>query len=68
MSAWWTCPVVNPDGSRCFDRMSANVDPRVVERDRDAHLRNRHQGQHVDPALLIISHWHVTGEPAVVPV
>ena len=68
MAAWWTCPVVNPDGSRCFDRMESNVDPRRVEHDRDAHLRERHPGAIIDPALLVISHWHVTGEASAVRV
>ena len=42
--AWWTCPFD-------FDRMAANPDPRIVERDRDEHLRRNHAGAQIEPRL-----------------
>jgi hypothetical protein len=47
---WWTCPF-------CCDRMATSHDPRDPERDRDAHLRERHAGAHIEARLLWISHW-----------
>ena len=68
MAAWWVCSVLNPDGTRCFDRMATHADPRVVERDRDAHIRHQHAGAVIEPGLLVINHWHTTDDPARVKV
>lgn len=58
MPCWWTCPA-------CQDRMQIQTDPRYVERDRDEHLRRNHQGQSIEPHLLIPSHWRTADEPRV---
>lgn len=58
MSCWWTCPL-------CTDRMQLQTDPRVVEHDRDEHLRRNHAGQAIEPHLLIPSHWHTADEPRI---
>ena len=58
MSCWWTCPL-------CTDRMQMQADPRVVEHDRDEHLRRNHAGEQVEPHLLIPSHWHTADEPRI---
>ena len=55
MSGWWTCPL-------CFDRMVESVDVRMVERDRDAHLRKEHDGATVEARLLVVSWWSVRGQ------
>lgn len=59
--AWWTCPFD-------LDRMASNPDPRIVERDRDAHLRERHAGQHIEPRLLRTSWWATGDDPRTVQV
>ncbi len=51
---WWTCPV-------CFDRMHESPDPRPVERDRDAHLREAHPREWIKPRLLALSWWPTVG-------
>ena len=61
MAAWWTCTL-------CGDRMRESVDPRIVERDRDAHLRKVHPGQRIEPRGLMVSWWSQTGEPVLVQV
>ncbi len=60
---WWTCPIPG-----CGDRMATSLDPRDVERDRDAHLHARHHGTSVTARLLWISHWPATTQHAVVTV
>lgn len=57
---WWTCPL-------CFDRMVTQVDPRNVERDRDAHLSHSHADAMIAAPLLIISSWTTIGERDLVP-
>ena len=59
--AWWTCPFD-------FDRMAANPDPRIVERDRDEHLRRNHAGEQVEPRLLRTSWWSTSDDPKTVRV
>lgn len=61
MSCWWTCHL-------CGDRMAQQTDPRNVERDRDAHLRDRHAGQQIEPRALMVSWWGVAGEERLVRV
>lgn len=63
---WWRCTVIITDGARegtrCGDVMAYSLNPADVERDRDAHLRERHPGATLPGHLMGLAHWPTATE------
>lgn len=54
MLVWWTC-------AHCMWRTPQSSNPREIERERDRHLYDWHEGAWIEPRLLLVSHWQTVG-------